>query len=71
MKLTDLLKEQPGYNEDPPNRMESADDIISKLESILELWEKKEYNTDKERYENYFLDIEELGLNIRVMLDSL
>ena len=35
MKLTSLLKETPGYNEEQPNRMESADDIISKLKQIL------------------------------------
>lgn len=60
MKLTSLLKETPGYNEEQPNRMESADDIISKLKQILELWEKKEYKSDQDRYENYFLDIEDL-----------
>jgi hypothetical protein len=60
MKLTDLLNEQPGYNEEQPNRMESADDIIAKLKDILEIWEKKEYKDDKDRWENYYLDIEEL-----------
>jgi len=60
IKLADLIKEQPGYNEEQPNRMESADDIISKLEDILIEWEKKEYKSDQERYENYYLDIEEL-----------
>ena len=55
MKLTDLLKE----NENP-NRMESADDIIDALEKILETWETKEYESDKSRWENYYLDIEEL-----------
>ena len=49
MKLTDLLKETPGYNEEQPNRMETADDIISKLKQILELWEKKEYKSDQDR----------------------
>ena len=55
MKLTDLLKE----NENP-NRMESADDIIDALEKILETWETKEYASDRERYEHYYLDIEDL-----------
>ena len=55
MKLTDLLKEQQGSN-----RMESADDIIDALEKILETWETKEYESDKSRWENYYLDIEEL-----------
>tara|TARA_R100000008_G_scaffold11051_1_gene5537 strand:- start:188 stop:679 length:492 start_codon:yes stop_codon:yes gene_type:complete len=55
MKLTDLLKEQQ-----ESNRMESADDIIDALEKILETWETKEYESDKSRWENYYLDIEEL-----------
>jgi len=56
MKLTDLLRE----NEELPNRMESADDIITKLEEILKVWETKEYQSDQSRYENYYIDIEEL-----------
>ena len=55
MKLTDLLKENEEFNP-----MESADDIIAALEKILELWETKEYASDKERYEHYYLDIEDL-----------
>ena len=55
MKFTDLLKEQQGSN-----RMESADDIIDALEKILETWETTEYESDKSRWENYYLDIEEL-----------
>ena len=56
MKLTNLLKEQQGDF----NPMESADDIIARLEEILVEWERKEYKDDKDRYENYYLDIEEL-----------
>ena len=56
MKLTDLLKEQP----ESFNSMESADDIIARLEEILVEWERKEYESDQSRYENYYLDIEEL-----------
>ena len=56
MKLTDLLKEQP----ESFNSMESADDIIARLEEILVEWETKEYESDRSRYENYYLDIEEL-----------
>jgi len=60
-KLADLLYEQPEYNEPPKIKsMESADDIIAALEKILETWETKEYKSDQDRYENYFLDIEEL-----------
>lgn len=55
MKLTDLLKEQQ-----EPNRMESADDIIAKLEEILKEWEVKEYKDDVDRWNQYYLDIEEL-----------
>jgi hypothetical protein len=55
MKLTDLLKEQQ-----EPNRMESADDIIAALEKILETWETKEYESDEARWNEYYLDIEEL-----------
>ena len=61
MKLTDFLIEQPEQPEtERPNRMESADDIIAKLEAVLELWERKEYEDDRDRWENYFLDIEEI-----------
>ena len=64
MKLADILNEQEQIPDEGPrqpiNRMESADDIIEKLEEILEIWETKEYNSDKERYEMYYLDIEEL-----------
>jgi hypothetical protein len=55
MKLTSLLKEQ-----EEPNRMESADDIIAKLEEILETWETKEYKSDEARWNEYYLDIEDL-----------
>jgi hypothetical protein len=40
--------------------MESADDIIAALEKILEIWEKKEYTSDEARWNEYYLDIEEL-----------
>ena len=55
IKLADLIKEQEEIN-----RMESAEDIIVILEKILETWEKKEYASDKERWNEYYLDIEEL-----------
>ena len=60
MKLTDLLKETPGYNEEQPNRMETADDIIAKLKDYLEEWKKKEYKDDVDRWSQYALDIENL-----------
>jgi len=65
MKLVDLIKEKEEPTSDSPketpiNRMESAEDIIAALETILEVWEKKTYNSDQERYEMYYLDISEL-----------
>ena len=57
MKLTEYLN----LNEqEAPNRMESADDIIAALEKILEEWETKEYKSDQDRWNQYYLDIEEL-----------
>jgi hypothetical protein len=64
MKLADFytLGEQlePSGEENQANRMESADDIIAALEKILIEWERKEYKSDQDRWENYYLDIEEL-----------
>ena len=40
--------------------METADDIIDRLGQILEEWETKEYQSDQDRWNQYFLDIEEL-----------
>ena len=56
MKLTDLLRE----NEELPNRMESADDIIAELTDILVVWEEKEYESDEARYKEYYKDIDNL-----------
>ena len=56
MKLADLIKEQPEL----PNPMESADDIIAKLEEVLETWETKEYESDEARWKEYYKDIENI-----------
>ena len=58
MKLVDILNEQesPKDNED----LEEASGIINRLKQILETWQTKEYNNDKERWEMYYLDIQEL-----------
>jgi hypothetical protein len=61
MKLTDLLRE----NEEVPNRMESADDIISKLEEVLETWETKEYESDEARWKEYYMDIENIVVDFK------
>ena len=58
MKLVDILNEQEGV-EDNAN-LEEAQGIIDKLKSILETWQKKQYNNDQERWEMYFMDIQEL-----------
>ena len=55
-KIMRLIKE----NQERPNPMESADDIIAKLEEILETWETKEYESDEKRWNEYYLDIEDL-----------
>ena len=58
MKLVDILNEQesPKDNEN----LEEAQGIIERLKKILEEWQTKQYNNDKERWEMYFLDIQEL-----------
>ena len=58
MKLVDILREQESP-EDNEN-LEEAQGIISKLKRILDSWQKKQYNTDKEKWEEFTLDIEEL-----------
>tara|TARA_R110000824_G_scaffold55565_1_gene152957 strand:+ start:222 stop:719 length:498 start_codon:yes stop_codon:yes gene_type:complete len=53
MKLTDLMNEQ--------NVMEGKElDIIEDLKHILKQWETKDYISPEERFQEYFLDIEEL-----------
>ena len=54
MKLTDLITEIP--NLDESNDMK----IISALKGMLQTWEQKEYTSDRDRWEEYFLDVQEL-----------
>ena len=58
MKLVDILNEQesPRDNSD----IENSQSIIDKLKYMLEIWEKKDYNTDREKWEEYSLDVQEL-----------
>jgi|TARA_B110000238_G_C15975967_1_gene373848 hypothetical protein len=58
MKLVDILNEQesPKDNRD----IEDSQSIIDKLKYMLEVWEMKDYNTDREKWEEYFLDVQEL-----------
>ena len=53
MKLADLINEQQGPRDD-------AGDIIESLKNILSVWETKDYASPEERYQEYYLDIEEL-----------
>ena len=56
MKLTDLMKEDFSKNLDEND----GDNIISALKNILITWESKRYADDKSRWEEYFMDIDEL-----------
>ena len=58
MKLVDILKEQEGPEDNAD--LEEAQGIIDKLKRILESWKKKQYNDDKEKWEEFTLDVEEL-----------
>lgn len=56
MKLTDLITEDFSKN---LNENE-GDNIIQALKKILVTWETKRYADDKSRWEEYYMDIEEL-----------
>ena len=56
MKLTDLVKENFSKNLDESD----ANTLIQALKKILQTWETKRYATDKSRWEEYYMDIEEL-----------
>jgi|TARA_B100000085_G_scaffold199574_1_gene183131 hypothetical protein len=54
MKLTDLLKEAPTLEEMENNP------LLNALKRTLQSWSTKRYNTDREKWEEFTLDIEEL-----------
>ena len=56
MKLTDLIKEEFSKNLDE----NEGDTLINALKNILQTWETKKYADDKSRWEEYFMDIQEL-----------
>jgi len=58
MKLVDILKEQESPEDN--SNLEEAQGIIDKLKRTLESWQKKQYNDDKEKWEMFTLDIQEL-----------
>ena len=56
MKLTDLITENFSKNLDEND----GDTLIQALKMTLETWESKRYADDKSRWEEYYMDIEEL-----------
>ena len=54
MKLTDLLKEAPTLEEMENNP------LLNALKRTVQSWSTKQYLTDKEKWEEFILDIEEL-----------
>ena len=54
MKLTDLLKEAPNLGESV------YDPILNALKRTLQSWSSKQYIDDKNKWEEFTLDIEEL-----------
>ena len=56
MKLTDLITEDFSKNLDEND----GDTLIQALKLTLETWESKRYADDKSRWEEYYMDIEEL-----------
>jgi hypothetical protein len=56
MKLTDLISENFSKNLDEND----SDSLIVALENILNTWQTKRYSDDKTRWEEYYMDIEEL-----------
>tara|TARA_B100001123_G_scaffold106056_1_gene123233 strand:- start:131 stop:865 length:735 start_codon:yes stop_codon:yes gene_type:complete len=58
----------PGHDKDYEEKygdMETHEEILSKLEDILKTWEEKEYDSDKDRWEEYYKDIEALAGEFR------
>ena len=56
MKLADLVTEEFSKNLDE----NEGDTLIQALKNILVTWETKQYANDKARWEEYYMDIEEL-----------
>ena len=56
MKLTDLITEDFSKNLDESD----GDNLIMALKNILQVWQTKQYADDKSRWEEYYMDIQEL-----------
>jgi tripartite-type tricarboxylate transporter receptor subunit TctC len=54
MKLADLIKEAPNLDEEKKSKWLQA------LKNILQVWQTKQYADDKSKWEEYYLDIEDL-----------
>ena len=58
MKLVDILKEQESPEDN--SNLEESQLIIDKLKLMLNSWQRKQYNNDKEKWEMFTLDLVEL-----------
>ena len=58
MKLVDILKEQESPEDN--SNLEEGQLIIDKLKLMLNSWQRKQYNNDKEKWEMFTLDVVEL-----------
>ena len=58
MKLVDILKEQESPEDN--SNLEEGQLIIDKLKLMLDSWQRKQYNNDKEKWEMFTLDLVEL-----------
>ena len=56
MKLTDLITENFSKNLDESD----SDSLIQALKNTLQVWQNKQYADDKSRWEEYYMDIDEL-----------
>ena len=56
MKLTDLITEKFSKNLDESD----SDNLIEALRNMLQQWQSKQYADDKSRWEEYYMDVEEL-----------
>jgi len=56
MKLTDLINEDFSKNLDESD----TDSLIQALKNTLQIWQSKQYADDKSRWEEYYMDIDEL-----------
>ena len=56
MKLTDLIKEDFSKNLNESD----SDELVTALKNILLTWQSKQYADDRSRWEEYYMDIQDL-----------